>query len=221
MSDITFTTERASLLILIFLCQFRGMYLIYMSYAPRAIRTPGLGSRVISSLHCAIVVPLAVAYLYGELSEPDLLLGRYVTAGYLAHDLWLVLREPSLCKVEDIVHHIAFLVVLPAAYLYPHYYARGMLAEISLPFLYTSFFMIKTQKDKQYPKIFAAVSACGLITFLVFRVINFTYLMQHIYYHHTWLVVVAAAALTSLNYYWFYLLGGKAIQAISGTSVTC
>lgn len=213
--------KSAPLLVPIFLTLFRGLYCAYMNCAPRAIRTPGLGSRAISSLHCVIVVALAGSFLAGVISETDLLLGRYVTTGYLAHDLWLVLREPELRKMEDIIHHVAFFTVLPGAHLFPYCYARGMLSETSLPFLYTSFFMIKRQRDKQYPKIFAIVSACGLIAFLIFRVVNFTALMPHVYRNHTTPVVIAGAALTGLNYYWFYLLGKKAVQAISGASVTC
>jgi hypothetical protein len=203
MVDSQDTNERALPLVLMFLCLFRGSYLVYMSCAPRAIRTPGLGSRVVSSLHCIIVVALAGSYLAGAISSPELLVGRYITVGYLSHDLWLVLREPSLRKMEDIVHHVAFFTVLPGAHLYPYYYARGMLAETSLPFLYTSYGLIKLNRVKTMPILFWSVSILGVVMFFVFRVINFTTLMHHVYYNHTWPVIIAGAALTGLNYYWF------------------
>ena len=197
------------ILILSFLCLFRGMYIAYMQYAPARVRTPGLGSRAISSLHCVIVVALAGVFLVGEIPAPTLLLGRYVTIGYLVHDLTLVLREPSLRKTEDIVHHVAFFIVLPYAHTYPYYYARGMLAETSLPFLYTSFAMIKLNKVKVLPILFWSVSIMGVIMFFLFRVINFTTLMHHVYYNYTWPVIVASATLTALNYFWFYKLLAK------------
>lgn len=213
--DVDGAPDRTPLLVPIFLTLFRGLYCAYMNCAPRSIRTPGLGSRAISSLHCVIVVALAGSFLAGVASETDLLLGRYVTTGYLAHDLWLVLWEPELRKMEDIVHHVAFFTVLPGAHLFPYCYARGMLSETSLPFLYTSYALIKLNRVKTRPILFWSVSILGVVMFFIFRVINFTALMYHVYYNHTVPVIVAGTALTALNYYWFYKLLSKCESAPS------
>lgn len=194
---------------------FRLAYCAFMDLVPPAVRAPNFGSRFVSSIHCVGIVSLASLYIAGEIADETLLWGRYLSAGYLIHDYTLMIEEPSIRVTEDLVHHIAFLAVLPFAHPFPDMYARGMLSEASLPFLYTSWAIIKLQKLPKYRTAFWVNSIIGVIMFFVFRVVNFTLLMVHVWHHYNALVIVASAAITALNYFWFGKLLAKALSPAS------
>lgn len=192
---------------------FRSLYQMFIAVAPPAIRTPGFGSRFVSSMHCIIVVIMACLFMAGTISDDSWLWARHITAGYLIHDLDLMWEQPSIRTPADICHHLAFLACLTSAHIDPQLYARGMLSEVSLPFLYTSWCFIKLNRVKVYPRIFWITSIIGAILFFVFRVLNFTQLMWYVWHEHSNVVITAGTMLTVLNYVWFYKLVQKAVQA--------
>jgi hypothetical protein len=192
---------------------FRNLYDLFMYWARGPLQTPGFGSRFVSSLHCAILVSGAISYLAGAIGESTWLWGRHVTAGYLVHDFVLMVQQPSIRTKEDLCHHLAFLACLAYAHIDPVMYARGMLAEISLPFLYIGWAIIKLDKVKTRPLMFWVNSIVGVVLFFVFRVLNFTLLMWQIWHAFDSVVILAGAFLTAINYYWFAKLLGKACQS--------
>ena len=112
-------------------------------------------------------------------------------------------------------HHIVLLAGLYTnnLYLYPQYYANGLLAEITNPFLYIGWFLVK--KKWTHNLVFVINGLLLLILFFIYRVLNFTHLfiigLTISKNHSDYLLMLT---IMMLNIYWFLKLFEKFIISI-------
>ena len=94
--------------------------------------------------------------------------------------------------------------------IYPEQTAFGLLAESTNLHLYIGWLLIKKGKDKTW--YFNTNAVILLLMFLVFRVINFTYLFIFTNQKWSYQEPLAVLPIMLLNYYWFGLLLHKALH---------
>jgi len=123
---------------------------------------------------------------------------------YISTDIYLYLTQKVSNKdiVEMMIHHIFFLIASYISYINPYYYAYGIMSEGSTIFLNKRWFSINNyflNYSKYYEIMF-------WITFLLFRIINFTYLAFNILNSELYYCIIILLPFLILNYTWFYKL---------------
>jgi hypothetical protein len=128
-----------------------------------------------------------------------------IIRGYCFYDFLLILYNNPF-DYQMIIHHIIFFIGTYNNYIfkYPSQMAIGLLSEISNQFLYFGWFLIKKKLD--YTKLFQINAIFLLISFFIFRVLNFSYFSFFIFQHCDLFENILFLPITLLNYYWFYLL---------------
>lgn len=129
---------------------------------------------------------------------------------YISTDIYLYVTNKISNKdiKEMMLHHICFLIGSFISHLDPYCYALGIMSEGSTIFLNTRWFAINNYYFKHidlHTKIF-------WVCFLIFRIINITYL-TYILYNHTYnYVTLLVLPFLGLNYTWFYFLTLKVLK---------
>ena len=174
-------------------------------------------SKIISIIHTIYVCTLAKLYLNNDISKEIFIEKLVITKAYLIFDLCIICiynyGRPDFYPF--LIHHLVFLFGLYTnhLYTYPQHFAIGLLAEITNPFLYFGWFLLK--KRWMDNEIFIINALILLSLFFVYRVLNFTKLFiialliskNHI--EHLLMLVI-----TLLNIYWFLKLLEKFVVSI-------
>jgi hypothetical protein len=129
---------------------------------------------------------------------------------YISTDIYLYITNKISNKdiKEMMVHHTCFLIGSYVSYLDPYCYALGIMSEGSTIFLNTRWFAI----NKYYFKNIELHSKLFWVCFLIFRILNITYLTYILYHHTYYYYILLVLPLLALNYTWFYYLTMKVLN---------
>jgi hypothetical protein len=170
-------------------------------------------------IHGSILSILSSFYLMGKL---DIEVWKYlqcIPIGYCIYDTIINLGYPQLySKTEKIIffHHCLFLYT--SYILFPHYpnqVSLAYLAETSNPFLHLCYHLLHTPHGKRYPSILY-ISAIGLvITFFIFRILTYSYLVWWAIFSTSLPELMAIIIFDMMNIYWFI----KIIKSIANKNI--
>lgn len=164
-----------------------------------------LTSYINSCVHAKIVYVLSFLFLINVIDVSIWKICLDITRGYCFYDTLMVLFNDPY-DYQTLIHHIFLFIGTYSYYitLYPHQTAIALLSEITNQFLYIGWLLIKKDlKDTIYFKINGMIL---LISFFLFRIINFTYLLYFLITYCDIYNSIIFIPITLLNYYWFYLL---------------
>ena len=171
-------------------------------------------SRIYSNIHAFINILSTVLYLFDivTIHSYSILLG--LTFSYAIFDLkYLIINKDYFL----IIHHLLIIMALLPFYntasldiYYVKTVAMLFLSEMSTIFLNNSWIMIKDNNTHQ--KSFKINVYLTLFNFLVFRILNITYIIYDVYYTSFYYWIPAIVLLLSININWFRLLILKAIS---------
>lgn len=178
-------------------------------------------SRIYSNIHAFINILFTFLYLFDivTVNSYSILLG--VTFSYAIFDLrYLIINKEYFL----IIHHLLIIISLLPFYNISNldiYYIRTVaklfLSEMSTIFLNNSWMMIKD--NNTHKKSFKVNVYLTLLNFLVFRILNISYIMYDVYYTTFFCWTPFIALLLSININWFRLLILKAISLESKNKI--
>ena len=125
---------------------------------------------------------------------------------YIITDLFLYLTNSIKDKHKNVMifHHVLFMIAIYLSRNDPRFYFIGLLSETSTIFLNTRWFAINTNLISSSQ---IQIHTFMLwLTFLIFRVINLSYLSIQIYQSKYYYYSFMLSPLIVLNYGWFYIL---------------
>lgn len=157
--------------------------------------------RIASFFHAVISSLYGFLYINEMISYNVLLYSIKYSIVYLLTDLYLYYSRKISSKdiVEMTIHHTVFLLIALLSYTEPLYYSYGIISETSTIFLNLRWFAIKNFIVKDI-KLYSFLL---WITFLIFRIINLTYLAyKMIYSIHIYYTILILPFLF-LNAIWF------------------
>ncbi len=198
---------------LIIACGFFVLYSIIDKYIYRITgfeqcRRPIFISKYVSIIHSIILGTLSCLYFAGVLNLELWGALQCIPIGYCIYDLLLIYGKPV--KVEGMVtiHHLLF--ILFAYFVFPHRtydVSLAYISEFSNPFLYVSYHMYKTPHKDMYPNAFFGCTVGLLITFTIFRIFNFTYIVWRVItYNYGVLEISGAIIIWVMNLNWYFKL---------------
>jgi hypothetical protein len=169
-----------------------------------------LVGKINSIIHATIVVVMSVLFLFDLIDSEIWIQCLEVTRGYCLYDTIMILCYTPKDR-NMIIHHTMLFFGSYSNFIsiYPEQSAFGLLAEITNQHLYFGWLLIKKGKDKTW--YFNVNAVILLLMFLVFRVLNFTYLFIFAIQNCSYLEPLAILPILLLNYYWFSLLLHKAL----------
>ena len=166
-------------------------------------------SRYYSSVHACISSCNAASYLLGYTNLSTFTSLQGISVSYALYD------SINLCLNRDytmVLYH-ALMVFGNVPYLIPRlsdglYFrynsclSRLFLAETSTPFLNNCWVLLKTNRTKSLK--FKLNVYVTLLSSLIFRVINTTYINYLLYQDGQYIYLPVSLTFMCLNYYWFY-----------------
>ncbi len=187
-----------------------------------------MSSKLVGNLHATLIVTTSAFYLIRKCSFATWEKVVYVTIGYLSYDIInytynLYVMTPFYdigvfrIFIELYLHHLIMmgLLLLPLKK-YGKTPVVALLAEISNPFLdICRYIHFSGQKTSQ---LFTVMVLCLLITFFLFRVVNFSALFAYMLIEKNKTfsrkIKYFSFLLLSMNYYWFFLICKKVMKHI-------
>lgn len=170
-----------------------------------------LAKNIVTSLHALSIVPIAFLYLCKVISLATWRKAIGISLGYFLFVSLVLMIGNSL---KDIIlhglHHFIILYIL-IFYVkrYPLLVAQGLLSELTAPFLYFSWFLIKS--GHQQTVLFYIFAGLTIIAWACMRVVNFTYIYRRLYRRKAPLIeYIGFSPVLFMNYYWFFKLVEKA-----------
>ena len=190
-------------------------------------RIAKLASCVGSSVHGIALFIVSLLYLLGRVNLVKYRNLLCISIAYFIFDFTIIptYTEGSSETIYMIMHHAAVLFCItgsctrcPDGFImsYPHLIAQGFLSEITAPFTYACWFLLKVNKGDT--ALFLTLSIFALVIWAIARVINFTlicralYKQKPCYLEH--LLLIPFLFVVIANYYWFVKLLIKAIALI-------
>lgn len=194
-------------------------------------------TRVVSIYHVLLVTPIAIMYLWASSMTASSMAAssmgassmwvlmswqtaKIITTAYLLYDALQATTRSLLYvlpnDVATLCHHLPFYLGITFVHGDPYewYTALAYLAEISTPILYITWYMYKLNLQTIYPKAWVGCTIALLITFFLFRVINFSWLLYSAAVKGVSLLATPfIAALWLMNIVWFWLLCSKVIAS--------
>ena len=160
--------------------------------------------RIASIVHALFCIAGSTLYLTERvtLEQVDPIINY--NAIYITTDLILYLTNSIKDKHKNVMifHHILFMVAIYISRIEPRFYFTALLCETSNIFLNTRWFAINTNMlNNVYAHTFML-----WLTFLIFRVINLSYLITQIYQSEHYRYSFVLAPFIVLNYVWFGIL---------------
>ena len=195
---------------------FLSLFQVLKDAIPQGSLTPKdhrkLCSNVVSMTHATLIASLSIAKLAGWHWASTLFVqGMWLVRGYCLMDIItdLVYQEFDLLNVY--LHHSALLYVSFLTGDYERQLAWGLLSELTNLPLYTTWYLIKT--DRQHTRAYQYAAGTTLVSFFFLRIVMFTGL----FLRHYATVPVSAVGffglITGMNYYWYYKLLQKGYQS--------
>jgi hypothetical protein len=169
-------------------------------------------SRVYSNIHALINIVSTFLFLSDIVTIHSYSVLMGITFSYAIFDLrYLILNKDYYL----IIHHLLIIISLLPLYNKNEldtYYVRTIamlfLSEMSTIFLNNSWMMIKDKTT--HKKSFKINVYLTLLNFLVFRILNISYIIYDVYYSKFYYWTPAIILLLSININWFRLLILKA-----------
>ena len=160
--------------------------------------------RIASIVHALFCITGSALYLTERvtLEQVDPIINY--NAIYITTDLILYLTNAIKDKHKNVMifHHILFMIAIYISRNEPRFYFTALLSETSNIFLNTRWFAINTNiLNNVYAHTFML-----WLTFLIFRVINLSYLITQIYQSEHYSYSFVLAPFIMLNYVWFGVL---------------
>lgn len=177
-----------------------------------------LVSYINSSVHASILGGVVSLYLLDMVSYIWLENVFRFSIGYLLADIIYLFDDTInydlsiVYTMLMIIHHILtinyeniiFIIDDNLVVLARYILARFFLAELALIPLNYSWYLINTKQEKTLKFTFA--SSFTVISYFVFRVINFTELFYQLYMLEHYFYLFIGLPIGIMNYYWFYKL---------------
>ena len=160
--------------------------------------------RIASIVHALFCIAGSTLYLTDRLTLEQVDPIINYNAIYITTDLILYLTNAIKDKHKKVMifHHILFMIAIYISRNEPRFYFTALLSETSNIFLNTRWFAINTN---MMSNVYA--HTCMLwLTFLIFRVINLSYLSIQIYNSDFYYYSFILAPFIVLNYTWFAIL---------------
>lgn len=190
-------------------------------------------SRVVSFVHCIIIIPLAAFTLMDESIRRDhatgysdtWLLCNTVAAGFFIWDTFVCLKHFKTFGISFVIHAVLCMAayvlcslapIAAGGYSMPFWCSAALLFESSTPWLNVRYFLLKLKKTDS--KLFTLVQIGFGLTFFASRLLWGGYicvgLMWFLYFDdselsqnipaHSRLVFSVILPLTALNCFWFF-----------------
>ena len=162
--------------------------------------------RIASIVHALFCIAGSTLYLTDRITLEQVEPIINYNSIYIITDLFLYLTNSIKDKHKNVMifHHVLFMIAIYLSRNDPKFYFIGLLSETSTIFLNTRWFAINT--DLLSNSQIQIHTFMLWVTFLIFRVINLSYLSIQIYqskyYHYSFML----SPLIVLNYGWFYML---------------
>jgi len=160
--------------------------------------------RIASIVHALFCIAGSTLYLTDRLTLEQVDPIINYNAIYITTDLMLYLTNSIKDKYKNVMifHHILFMIAIYISRNEPRFYFTALLSETSNIFLNTRWFAINTNMiNNVYAHTFML-----WLTFLIFRVINLSYLSIQIYQSEFYYYSFILAPFIVLNYVWFAIL---------------
>ena len=169
-----------------------------------------------STIHSIIISFSTSLYLLKYINDEMYVEHVYHTMGYFLFDMTILISNYFKFKwniiLQNLFHHISGIFgIFFYAHIYTKYAGLSLISEITNPFLNYCWYCIKVKK---YDISFKISIVLLLITYLIFRIFNLTYLTYQFLYINEYGIYVYGP-LTILNYIWFYKLCYSAKKYIS------
>ena len=167
--------------------------------------------KINSVVHATIVVVMSIMLILGLIDASTWVMCLSVTRGYCLYDTLMILYYTPKYR-NMIIHHLMLFFGTYSSFImiYPEIAAYGLLAESTNQHLYLGWLLIKKGKENHW---FFKVNAVILLSmFLVFRVLNFTYIFIFTLQNCSYIEPLVISPIMLLNYYWFGLLLQKALS---------
>lgn len=191
-------------------------YFLLNNYLSNKIVSFDYRIRVISILHCFIIIFFSILYLGNFLSCYFYINSVYfISPGYFILDFKYLIsksKNNNLLQYAYYLHHLGALIGIYFGNIYPYFLARAFLTEISTPLLNISWFLKKIMSEKYkidshtnlYLSIIYKINLISyFILFLIFRIYNLTDIVLNLHniviYHK-----IIIYFFTILNYCWLY-----------------
>ena len=168
--------------------------------------------KINSVIHANTVVIMSLLFIFNIIEEENWIKCLDITRGYCLYDTLMILYYTPKDR-NMIIHHLMLFFGTYSDFVsvYPMNVSYALIAESTNQHLYFGWLLIKKGKDKTW---YFNINAVILLSmFLVFRVINFTYLFIFTLQKCSYLEPLAILPILLLNYYWFGLLLHKALCA--------
>ena len=161
-------------------------------------------SRIASTVHALFCMLGSGLYLTDILTLEQVEPIINYNAIYILTDISLYLTNSikDKHKFVMILHHILFMIAIYVSKKGPRFYFSGLLSETSSIFLNTRWFAINTN-------LITGVKIHTFmlwLTFLIFRVINLSYLIIQMYHSELYYYSYILIPFTLLNYCWFGII---------------
>ena len=164
-----------------------------------------LAFSLILFLHAIAIFTASLLYLLGRV---NLATYRKILAISIAFFMFSFLMELAYIIAVKEVH---FLIMYPAAVLlcitvyrkkYPDLIARGMLSELATPFMCACSLLV--EKNQGGTTLYKLMFVMTLITWAIFRVVNFTMIYRTLYKRKASIgEYIAFTPVALMGYYWF------------------
>ena len=177
-------------------------------------KIPKLASLVCSSIHAILITTSSALYLTRRIK-----LSTYynLLCISIAHFIFDTITLPlySGGRSETIfmmIHHTAVLLGITAySKKFPCVVAQALLAEISPPFLYVGWFLMKMNLADTI--LYKVMFAMTLITWAIFRVVSFTMIYRSLYKRKASIgEYMVFTPVMIMSYLWFFRLAMKGIR---------
>ena len=175
-----------------------------------------LASKIVSLVHSFLITYYSVLYLLDIYDDITYTSKFYITYSYLIYDIILITYYHKYFASEykfTIIHHVSFILGLYYTLNYK-LAAQCLLAEITNPFLYFGWLLVKINKNNTF--IFKVNGILLYVLFFIFRFCNMGYLNYIGFFTNTqnilYIEKICILFLFLLNANWFRLLSLKFIN---------
>jgi hypothetical protein len=165
-----------------------------------------------SITHSSIISLGTIYYFYTGKTDYYPWIKLYSIGYLIADGLYFYLYRKLSHQLVYLTHHILFVISWIVCDKYDFYlFNLLLLSEITTPFINLKFIC----KNLNYRKLEVGLSLTTYPLFLIFRVLNFSYVVYITYQRQVYIIWPLLLPLTGMQYYWFYLMSCKLYKFLS------
>ena len=149
---------------------------------PSAVDPRLLVARAAAMVNAIMIVPFIILYLMRKIAYTTWCYSLAIVKGYLlaAMILDVYIFGFSADTLLALLHHTLYFTLLMMVarrnMQYSRIVAQCMLSEIPMPFVYYAWYLLRSGQNQGLLFLFCSLAAC--LGLLIFRVINFTYVLR-------------------------------------------